>query len=114
MPAFLAAIGVIIIEYLIKGIIWLVKRLLIAFGVGVIAYVGIQPFIDYLIRVVVDLIVTDDTYQIAAWLGVVRFGECASVMLSRAGLKCRALSMQASRGRLPRTVGNKRQMARLS
>lgn len=82
MPAFLAAIGVIIIEYLIKGIIWLVKRLLVAFGVGVIAYVGIQPFIDYLIRVVVDLIVTNDTYQIAAWLGVMRFGECASVMLS--------------------------------
>lgn len=82
MPAFIAGIVAVLLDYLIKGVIWLVKRLLVAFGVGVVAYAGIQPFVDYLIRVVVDLIVKDDTYQISAWLGVMRFGECVSVLLS--------------------------------
>lgn len=82
IPAVVAGIVGAFVPALVSGVIWLFKRVMVAFGVGLVAYQGVKPFIDFVINQVITLLSASDPYNIAAWLGVVRFGECVSVILS--------------------------------
>lgn len=82
IPAIIAGVVGSLIPALVSGIVWLIKRVLVALGVGFVAYQGMQPMVDYIVNQVISLLTTNDQYNIAAWLGVMRFGESVSIILS--------------------------------
>ena len=82
LPALAAGIIGALIPSLISGIVWLVKRVLVALGVGFVAYQGMQPMVDYIVNQVIALVTANDQYNIAEWLGVMRVGESISIILS--------------------------------
>lgn len=85
LPAVAAGIIAAIIPALISAIVWLAKKLMIAFGVGFVAYKGVQPLIQWLIDSIISLIVANDPFNIAGWLGWMMFDEALSVVISAYG-----------------------------
>lgn len=82
IPAIIAGVVGSLVPSLVAGVVWLIKRVLVALGVGFVAYQGMQPMVDYVIGQVISLLTTNDQYNIAGWLGVMRFGESVSIILS--------------------------------
>lgn len=82
LPVIVAGLVSALITALLNGLIWLFKRLLISFGVGLVAYAAVEPFINWIVRRIVAEISFADEFGIVQWLGVMKFGECLSVIIS--------------------------------
>lgn len=86
MPAIIAALVGALASVLMSVLIWVFKKILIALGIGMVAYVGVQALVDWVLRQIVAAIPYGDEYNLVAWLGILRFGECLSIVLSAVSL----------------------------
>lgn len=82
MPAILGWILGAISSLFVNFFWWAIKKIFALIGVVTIANVGVEPFIEKIVRGMNQLLTGDDPYQIYTWMAVFRMQESVSVVLS--------------------------------